>query len=368
MVHRLHRTAAMNPIRLRLPLLVTVLFSVPFGLVACGNDAASHDAREATGTLSTALSTVGPDGATYRFVPGSELIIAAATWGAAFPIADSATTFQRRLGVGSYTLDLVFGQWNTTPALERTIDNVTEVVFPEWTDPTHPIAFTIVDGQITSVVLHFKVKGLGDITFATGQLQVTAEVTKETVSQATRLEQSASMTVSSVTYADPNAAYVTPLDLPVGSAHAQGVTLTTTGAWSLEQGDAVCAPVLVGGFSYSSEPLRRRLAHVLGGTGKACIHDGGAADTLKIVLSASGPVPADQQGFLPDADYFRDVIITGSIPDVFDGAVFQQSALESTVTLTGGTFQHRLYATTPSFQQLTRMVGQLDGSIKLRAD
>jgi hypothetical protein len=355
-----------------LRLFTALLFSIPLtvgSLAGCSDAPPSHDASEKTGTLSAALSTVGPDGATYKFVQGSELVLVTGGLGAAYQFDHASTLFQRRLPVGDYTLDVVFGQYGSMPVLEKTLDNVTELVFPEWTDP-HPLAFAIVDGQVTSVALHFNVKGLGNLTFASGTLEVTAEVAKETVNQATSIEQTANLTVGSVTFADPNAAYVAPLSLPEGSVHSQGLTVATTGTWALHQSEGVCVQVSVTGTAWSrgSEALRRRLAHVIAGTGTACIQDGGALDTLKIVVSASGPAPADQQSFLPDPDYHRTLVIQGSIPDVFDGSNFQQSTLESSVPLTSGLFWHRIFATAPAFTELTSMFGQLDGSVRFRAD
>jgi hypothetical protein len=320
----------------------------PLVTAGCGSDFGGEQGQpvEKTGTLKTALSTVGSDGATYTFVTGTAINLSTGTWVDSYPFDGPETVFTKTLGVGSYSLDLVFGAY-PAPVLVRTTATETKNVNAIWTD-THPVPFDITNATTTNVVLHFSVPGVADVTFDTGQVSVTAEVTKNDSATPGIIVNFANVAVSTVTFADPTAPYASFFADTIGATRFFGLGFTPTGPWAA-LGDAACIPVTV--TSVSSDPApdatafnERMLQFILGttGTGDVCIHDDGADDLLEVRLRAEGAVPASQTMVLPSAPYLRTLYVSGRIGDVFDGVTLQQTLLEKQVSVTSGIFDHRI--------------------------
>jgi hypothetical protein len=328
----------------------------PAMLTACGSEGAAQPA-EHTGTLSAALSATGPDGATYKFLGGTRLQVSTPQWMTSYPIDGPEAVFTKQFAVGDYTLDVT-----TSTVLERTYNGVSKIVSAEWLDP-HPIPFSIVENQTTSVVLHFRVTGLGDITFAVGNLAVTVEVENATTTNATKAREDGTISVTSQTFADPAAPYAAPLTVDPATPHFQGIGVHATGPWEHRFGTMVCRPVTVASFSNSNgdDPIFNRLLQMLGsGTGELCIADQGAQDSFILNLVANGPVPANQAAYLPEASYFRNVFVSGQIGDVFDGATLRQAMLSDGVTISSGQFMH-LLTSNATGTQLTRLDASFSG-------
>jgi hypothetical protein len=336
--------------------LALVLPAASVMVAGCGSEAPAPPA-EHTGTLSAALSTTGPDGATYKFLNGTRLQVATPQWMTSFPVDGPEAVFTKQLAVGSYTLELT-----TWTVLERTYNGVSKIVQAEWLDP-HPIPFSILENQTTPVVLHFRVTGLGDITFAVGNLAVTVEVENATTTNATRAREDGTFTVNSQTFADPAAPYAAPLTVDPAVTHFQGIGVNATGPWEHRFGTMVCRPVSVAAISNSTgdDPVQRRLFQILvGGAGELCIADQGAQDSFTLNLVAEGAVPGDQTAYLPEPSYFRNIFVSGSIGDVFDGATLRQTVLAEGVPVSSGQFMHLLISNTTG-TQLTRLDGSFSG-------
>jgi len=332
----------------------------------CNAEEPPAEAAAETGSISAAISTVGPDGATYSFPTSTYLIVTAPTWTHWFPIDGSGTTFFQNLPPGDYTLQLNFPSGE--PSLVRTDGTITSEVAAVWTD-AQPVAVHIDAGVTTPVVLHFDVAGLGDITFVDGTLQVEIQVDDAAIDeQASQVQELGSVQVNGQYDLDPGAPYALELATVAGSWYYQGLTLQALGPWQ-EQGTSAyaCMPVQVVGITTGGDDgVGRRMRQLDGAQGTVCISDAGATDYFIITVTQSGAMPADQW-YLSGPDYTRTFYVYGGIGDVYDGVTLRQTELSSWVTppsLADTYFSHDLHD--PSFTEQSMIDGYFGGSFRLR--
>jgi hypothetical protein len=319
---------------------------------------------EELGIVSAALSVTGPDGATYAFPQGAHLVTTEEhlAWSSVAQLDGSGASITQRLPEGSYRLELEFPN-SASPTLLRTdTGGVQTLVSAEWIDAL-PYTMAIAAGRTTEVVLHFRVSGLGDLTFAVGSDHVTLAVTQSEDVRPTGGTIDGQLSPIKLDFSDPAAAYVAPLSLGIGVAQNVSMVLEVTGPWTIKYDDQACLPVSVATavgdpvmFHYSQQ--------LISATGEACITDSGAKDVLHIVVERFGRAPASQTAFLPDTYWFVAQLFDGNFPDVFDGATLRQSALTQAVAMQDGFFQHLVYtgATT-----LVDLHADFTGSFRLSA-
>ena len=162
-------------------LLVTALSGAMY---ACSVPAADRpaDSAEPVGTLSAALTALGPDGATYTLPTSAYIALAGLQSDAGTPPSQTlvfntlAGTQSFNLPAGTYSATLNGGPadgglWS----LGRTADGGTSSVPAQLTDP-QPYLFTIAPGQSTSITFHFTAIGVGAITFSNGTLTTGLQV------------------------------------------------------------------------------------------------------------------------------------------------------------------------------------------------
>ncbi len=336
-----------------------------FGSLALLAGCAAPGEGEPTGTVAAALSSVGSDGATYTFEPGTFLNIATATTGISYPLDGPDTIFQTSLPVGTYTLQLLSSDGTLT--LIRTQGAISEPFEATWTDP-QPVTVQILDGQTTFVVLHLQVQGLGDVTFQLGSVAVTAEVVREDVPQFQSAREAGSIQFQEELYADPSAPYAAALDVDTvledpGASYSHGLVVHATGGWYQLFAFYICTDVVFEAIEPAAPGIEMRMAQLEGGAGRLCIDDYGATDNISIFLSSYGPAPASQQSFLPGASYTFTLSVQGLVGDVFDGTNLDQSGLSSPTAFTGGSdFYHSIY---DSSGEIARARGPITGTIEL---
>jgi len=326
------------------------------GLPAVTGCAEEPPAEEQTmGTFSAALSAVGSDGAHYQFETGTYLGFSNTSWGEAYFIDGPEALYEKQLPVGSYQLTIY--PPDDSLNLIRTVDGVSESVPTTWDDP-QPFTFNIVDGAVTSVELHFVVQGLADVTFATGDVEISMEVVHEEVSSSGLFTESGTVTLNTDFYQDPFAQYATELGGVVGNNYDQALWLASAGEWSQLTSAGVCKDVTVAAYGPTSGPVSRRFAQIAPATGRLCIFDYGTQDYYSVSVWHSGEAPIEQQSFLPGSDNFFQLNLGGYIPDVFDGQTLQQSVLASETPVSTGWFEHWIHQ---GGVQIARFEGQLNG-------
>jgi hypothetical protein len=341
-------------------LVALVVLSVLLG-AGCGSEPFQDDGHpvEKTGTLAAALQTTGSDGATYRFVAGTQLLINAVgpgVGGANFTVDGPETTFEKKLGVGNYVLGLWFG--GATPHLLRITPTGTTTVEATWTDLPQPIPFTINANATTAITLHFNVPGFGNVTFSQGTLAVDIAVANETRAKPSTIVVNATVMGTFVTFngvpGDATATAVangTPLHMTLV------ISPKPTSNWVLDVTQA-CIDVDVTDTSAVEAALDTRLEQVEGGTGRVCIADGGANDYFWLQLSKDGTMPPSQQATYPGT-YGRYVDLGGgNIGDVFDGTTLNQALLGQGVSIASAAFSNTVIDSVTG-----QVVTRLDGTV-----
>lgn len=331
----------------------------PF-LTGCSSSGESHEKAEHGGSVKLALKTTGADGATYAFPQDAYLVVQGPTYTEYLWLYGDETTFNRTLAAGTYTATLYF--YNGPTVLEKTQGANTTTVDATWTNP-QPVTFTIVDGQTTPIALHFTVKGLGDVSFETGTLAVTADVQKE---NSATFASAAFTGVTNLYYSrdtDATAQYATSLHLDQGVDYPLTLSYTSTSPWAQANTTQVCqSGTLSVASSSGSAALNARLEQMMGSSVYFCVGDNGANDYVGIYSNKYGPPPASQVSFLPDANYGVAGGISFTVGDVYDSTTLHQTALQN-VTFMGGSFYHELFD--GSWNELTMVAGYASGTFTM---
>lgn len=331
--------------------------SVSLGLLASGAlltgcaDKETPTTEAHAGTLSAALTTTGSDGASYAFPSGAYLSVSSMTTSDFIPLDGVDTVLNRKLPVGTYTATLYYTSGDVV--LTRTLSGATSSVPATWVDP-QPVSFNIVDQTTTPLVLHFKVQGLGDVTFQVGTLQLSFDVAKENSQQPTRADAQGSASFNYEQYADSSAAYATKLDIDQGVPYAYHLQLQGAGDWVNYAGGTVCKSGTLGISDASGNPgIALRAAEEVGASASLCIYDLGATDYISLFAGRTGAPPMGQESFLPDASYNFYIQFGASTPDLFDGTTLKQSQLEAPLSLTNGSLYQYIYDS--SFNLVTQV-------------
>jgi hypothetical protein len=331
----------------------------------CANQDAGEQSEPETGSLSAAISAIGPDGATYSMPAGTYLRVVASTWEQWFLLDGSGTVLQQPLPAGSYQLELYFpGE----PSLLRTQASVTSEVSAVWTDPL-PYNVTIASGLTTPVALHFDAEGLEDITFVDGTLEVSFEVDEYVGSEQPGSVQEDGYLIVDYQYdRDPTAPYALELATTLGGSYYQGMTLQPLGPWGeIGTFGTVCAPVQVASISlYGDDGVSRRMAQMASAQGRVCLSDGGVTDYVNVELFVTGPAPSDQIAYLPEPEYSRHFYLSFHIGDVYDGTTLRQSQLTSWFYPDQATSSMYHYLNNPDYSLETYISGKFSGRIRLQ--
>lgn len=327
-------------------------------LSGCAN-ASRGESVERAGSISVALTASGANGTVYGFPVGTYLQVTSPTVFEYVPLSGPEPQVQQTFPVGAYTASLYFQNGNVE--LTKTDGTVTTTVGAEWTNP-QPVTFDIVQGQTTPLALHFSVKGLTDVVFETGTLQVIADVVEEDTDVAASASFEGTTNFSFSTYLDSTAAYASALAVDHGVDYGLSLGFDASGGWAQSGSHSVCQPgTLTQASSSGSDGLSRRVEQLVGGTAQLCVYDNGASDVVTLYPSRFGAPPAGQEMFLPDPSYGFYGGVIAYVGDLYDGTTLQQTQLEN-ASLTNAYFYHQLYDAT---QELSFAQGTFNATLQL---
>jgi hypothetical protein len=140
-----------------------------------GGGGGSANASETTGSMEVALSTTGPDGATYSLPPTTTLLMSSPVI-IADPYLNATTPTQSfSLPAGNYQVTLQGGTDAGAFVLNRTAGGVTSTMTAFLVDP-QPRTVTLTAGRTTPVVFHFLIPEIGNVTFSNGTLVSSIQV------------------------------------------------------------------------------------------------------------------------------------------------------------------------------------------------
>jgi hypothetical protein len=149
-----------------------VAAAVVAGSIACG--APSSGEKVASGAVESAITAVGPDGATYSLPSGTTLtLVSTANPNTAysFPVDGAASSEAYSIPAGAYSATL-----SSVTFLNRSGDaGPTTAVTATLTDP-QPYQVNVFAGQTTDLTFHFSLATGGTITFSTGTVNTDVSV------------------------------------------------------------------------------------------------------------------------------------------------------------------------------------------------
>jgi len=313
-------------------------------LLGCGQppNTGSDVGAGPIGRVTVALEAVGSDGAAYQFPPGSYLAVfntPSETFDVAFALDGTETVLAETLPIGNYAMNL-----DGARQLIRTVNGISQTVPAISIDP-QPVTFSIVQNMTTPLVLHFAVASLVDVTFQTGRLQLSIDVSPTSTTMANHGQESATFTETSQLIT-AGLGLEAPLGLVAGETDSESLTFDLTSAFALSSPPReLCANISVDSVTSpsSSTGFRALMEEVVGVTGAAgtvCITDFGAQgnDQVHIRFSRTGAAPVDQQAFLPGTNYkFAAQLFFDAGGEIFDTATFHLSKLGTPITLVAAT-------------------------------
>jgi hypothetical protein len=145
-----------------------VAMAAAVGVAGCSS-APAHDAKDGNlGSVSLAMSAVGPDGATYTLSNQDFMNL---SQGGALYFTSATGNQSFALQAGNYQATLYGGPTDGGPGwtLNRVADGGATTVAAALLD-AQPYNFAITPGATTSLPLHFEVAGVGNVTFSVGTL------------------------------------------------------------------------------------------------------------------------------------------------------------------------------------------------------
>jgi hypothetical protein len=331
--------------------------------IAC-SDASPGQEAEQTGTLNAALLTVGSDGATYQFPPGTTVRISQGNFSDTFALDGMESVLNLELPVGTLQVELQFP--NMTPQLVRTVGTVSSLVDAVWLD-TPPVLVSIAADTTTALTLHFELTGLGDVTFDMGTLALALEVQRNATAQPAQLLEEGTYTHDSSIFG-PTATPIAQLffGMAAGETHVHSLDFNVTGPWQQQSTGTICAPALFESLTTMEESGFSRLVNIVAGqVALVCVEDAGTADKFFVNTELVGPAPPPfDTGALPSGNYRFFLSVSGFLGDVYDGRTFRQSTLETFTSFSGGEIFYQIFDNTVGQETLSSQ-GSLSGSIRL---
>jgi hypothetical protein len=303
--------------------------AVGMAAAACG----AETSEETVGSVGVALVAPGADGATYRLTPGAWLTAYGPTFFGTYSLDGDDATARIVLPVGSYEMWLEHGEGYSTawPLERRHSDGTTQVVTAQLLTPL-PIAATVLEGSLTNVVLRFEVPGVGPVTFADGDVDVSLEV-DETVATGSQAVWSALLDVTSVHPGGASPALLATLPADGDTGLPLAIAVHQAGDWYPASPYEACVSVTVDAYSADAKLEAILLEATSGGSTRMCVLDDGTGLGSGVYFRASRFGAALSPPFQDEGthDYVFIALLQAHLPvHVYDGTTLDLGALVGT--------------------------------------
>lgn len=257
------------------PLLAVLSFAT---LTGCAVESSTPSESAATGTASFALVSKGADGSTYAFPSGARFTIVRDSDGLPMrelvldgSIDPTATVVTALLPPGTYRgslfrspgypITLIEKPIGTSYSLLRKTDAGYESV-DSTLSTAQPVVFTVTASTTTNVTLGFKVPKIGDVSFSTGTVSVSATVSPVDAT-AKEIVLDGRMSVDKLGFPAPVSPADGVTDVPVR------VRAAITGEW-ITKLDGQCVPVTVTMETDAPSAPFNAFDELTGGAGEFC--------------------------------------------------------------------------------------------------
>ncbi len=317
-------------------------------LIGCGEPGSTGSSLP-SGAMAVALVTAGADGASYTFPFGTRLELLNTSTGfmEALQLDGNESMLTETVPVGNYTASL-FLLNNAPVQLVRSLNGTSHTVPATWTD-AQPFTFMIAHNMTTPIVLHFSVVNLGDVTFQSGALQVSVDVSSTTSTMPTSAQETGVIAIQSQTIAS-GVGLETPLGLTLGESDTQSLTWSMTGPFiQLSPQESCATGALITDSASMSSTGFSALVKEIAGPGNVvsvCVENATrAGDSVFVSATRKGAAPTDQQSFLPGTNYEFDLDVIFNPGEIYDGVTLDLSVLGGPITLNpnNSLWEHRIF-------------------------
>ncbi len=320
----------------------TRLGAVAFaGLWATACIETPEEGGDGYGSIGSAITATGSDGATYRLPDDSGIQVIGVspnTFNDTYSLDGDAATITVDVPVGSYGVYLFSPQamgpdWQ----LERTNpDMTTETVAATLVTPI-PVDVTVLENQTSNVVFQFQVADGGTVVFAQGSLSVSIDVDVSETDNG-RASFVGSLTTDDIFVDGP----VDPAFFPlVGEQVFQGVEVVVNGDWTQQSSTRVCAPAFLAGGSGSHQGPFDTLVEIIqvGGTSQLCLTAFMGVTHAEYRGERQGaPVSVTWSGIAPEIHWYKNTVATLPV-QVFDGETLDLGALAGSYPAPAASFE-----------------------------
>ena len=304
-------------------------------LAGCAETASDDEDRY--GSLATAVTATGSDGATYRMPAGTFVQVYSSTFSDFWSMDGDFQILTVEVPVGDYDVNLSHSAGYTVEwPLERTNPDATTETVTATLVTVQPVEVTVNEGATSSLVFQFQVVDGGTVTFAHGVIDISIDVDVD--------ESTVGRTTYSATYTKDgeNFGPTAPPELGdmvhgVGDAVFHQISVNVVGDWVQNSSNSACSTAtLIGGTVSLSYIELTREAWLGGATAQLCVYGGIYAPYVFLQTSRTGPAITPTFQALPadEISVFQSMYTV--LPDtIFDGTTLDLGAMTGTFTLSG---------------------------------
>lgn len=303
-------------------------------LAGCAETAPGEDAY---GSLATAITATGSDGASYRMPAGAYVQLYNGSFYENWSMDGDFQILTIDVPVGGYDASLGHASGYTVEwPLERTNpDATTETVTATLVTP-QPVAVTVNEGATSSLVFQFQVVDGGTVTFAHGlvDISIDVEVDESTIGRATY---SATYNKDSENFGPTAPPELGDLVHGLGEGVFHQITINVVGDWVQTSSNSACSTAtLIGGTVSPSYVELTREAWLSGATARLCVYGGIYAPYVIVWSYRAGTAITPTFQALGTFDFTFYQTMTTVLPDpIFDGSNLDLGAMTGAFTVSG---------------------------------
>lgn len=311
--------------------------AVAAALAGCAETAPDDDTF---GSLATAVTATGTDGATYRLPAGTYVQVWNDTFFDYWSMDGDMNILTVEVPVGDYYVALGHSNGYTVEwPLDRTnVDATTETVDATLLTP-QPVSVTVTEGATSSLVFQFQVVDGGTVTFAHGLIDFSIDVSVDT-STIGRNTFSATYTKDGENFGPTAPPELGDLVPAVGDPVFHQISVNVVGDWVQTSSNSACSTAtLIGGTVSASYVEFAREAWTGGATARFCVYGGIYAPYVYLTSQRVGPAVTATFAALPADELYVFQTMSTVLPDpVFDGTTLDLGAMTGTFTVTGSLY------------------------------
>lgn len=322
---------------------VRYAMAVATAAALAGCDETAQDEQDTYGSLATAITATGTDGATYRLPADTYVQVYNGSYYDFYSMDGDMEVLSIEVPVGDYLVSIGHPNGYTVDwPLDRTNpDATTETVNGTLLTP-QPVSVSVTEGATSSLVFQFQVVDGGTVTFAHGLIDISVDVSVET-STVGRATWSGTYNKISEEFGATAPPALADLVHDVGTDVFHQVTVNVVGDWVQTSSNSACstATLLGGAVSASYYDLTVEAWTRPGATVRLCVYGGDYPPMVNVWTQTSGPAITSSFAALGASDYYIYQSMTAYLTTpVFDGTTLDLAAMTGTFTVSGNMYSY----------------------------